>query len=507
VRLPFPERIPFRTLFFFAAALCAVQVLEGTNSTFSLCCFFFILIAGIAFNIAGGLTRASGAFIFFFSVLGVILGLCWKAFLYEPADSNLQVPLLTMYVYLAGISMMLVAVYLSRKVTPRRALLGDILPDYKIQTAAIGCTVVGFLIAFAELIAPAGEGSVVSAFNQINHFFPLAIMLGVIHTIRRTGGRRSVNAAVLLSAGIYFYGGLIGFSKEGMLTPFVCYLLAAASQRYRLSKAQIVGGILAIVFIFRYLVPYSQYGRNFKQDTQVGNIKVAYTLMTNLGQVRQDYLNSTSENYERQLFSYYDSPQGFFDRLQMISMDDALNQHTQQFGTFGTLLLIQSFENIVPHFIWKNKPTFLSGNTFAHEIGLLGAEDDSTGVSFSSVSTAFHMAGWIGIFIIAPALWFILFWIYDSLCGDCRKAPWGLLVLVLFSHAGPEGDLTDIIYLFSTGAVGIVVASFLTAYLMPIVGTLFIGPEGVGLKRRAPVRSVPRRLRPPPSSEIESPAT
>jgi hypothetical protein len=507
VRLPFPERIPFRTFFFFAATLCAVQVLEGTNSTFSLCCFFFILIAGIAFNTAGGLTRASGAYVFFFSILGVILGLCWKAFLGEPADSNLQVPLLTIYLYLAGISMMLVAVYLSRKVTLRHALLGDILPDYKIQTAAIGCTVVGFLIAFIELIAPGGEGTVVSAFNQINHFFPLAIMLGVIHTIRRTGGRRSVNTAVLLSAGIYFYGGLIGFSKEGMLTPIVCYLLAAASQRYSLSKAQIILGILAIVVVFRYLVPYSQYGRNFRQDTQVGNIKVAYTLMTNLGQVRQEYLNSESENYERQLFSYYDSPQGFFDRLQMISMDDALNQHTQQFGTIGTLFLVESIENIVPHFIWKDKPAFLSGNTFAHEIGLLGAEDDSTGVSFSAVSSAYHMAGWMGIFIIAPTLWFILFFVYDSLCGDCRKAPWGLIVLVMFTHAAPEGDLTSVIYFLSTGACGVALASILAAYLMPIVGTLFIGPEGVGLKPRAPVRSIPRRLRPPSVSEIESPAT
>ena len=496
MRIPFPESIPFKTLFFFAASLCAVQMFEGTNSTFSLGCFFFILIAGLAFNIAGGLTRPSGAYIFFFAVLAFVLGLLWKAFLGEAADSNLLVPLLTIYVYLAGISMMLVAAYLSRKVMLRRPLLRDILPDYKMQTATIGCTVVGFIIVFLTLFLPGGNGSVVSALNQLNHFFPLAIVLGVIHTIRRSGGRRSVNFPVLLSAGLLFYSGVIGFSKEGMLAPFACYLLAAGSQGYRVSRRQVGFAILAVIFVFRYLVPYSQYGRNFKQDTEFDNIKVAYMLLTNLGEVRQQYLSIVADSYDQQLYSYFNSPQGFFDRLQMVSMDDALNQNTQQFGTFGMLPVLQGFENIVPHFIWKDKPSFQYGNTFAHQIGVLSPEDDSTGISFSSVSTTFHMAGWTGMFFLAPPLWFVLFWVYDSLCGDVRKAPWGLITLVTFSHTAPEGDLTSVIYMFSTGAFGIVLASVLSAYLMPIIGTFFIGPEGVFLKQRAPIGSIPRRLIP-----------
>jgi len=506
VRLPFPERVPFKSLVYFAAALCALQLFERTNPTFALCCFFFVLIAGVAFNIGGGMTHASGAYIFFFSVLGVILGLCWKAFLGEPADSNLQVPLLTIYIYLAGISMMLVAVYLSRKVTRRHALLGNILPDYKIQTAMIGCTVTAFLLASIERLAPSGSGSFVSGLKQINHFFPLAIVLGVIHTIRRTGGRSSVSPGVLICGCIMFYDGLIGFSKEGMLAPIACYVIAAASQGYRFSKVQIAAGILGVVFIFRYLVPYAQIGRNYRgNQSEADTVKIAYTLMTNLGQLRQEYLESSVESYDLQLYRYFDTPQGFFDRLQMISIDDALNQNTEQFGTFGTLPLLQAFENIIPHFIWKNKPALSFGNTFAHQIGILGQEDTSTGISFTSVSTAFHMAGWTGIFVIAPPLWFILFCVFDSICGDVRRTPWGLVVLAIFGHTGPEGDLPTIIYMFSVGAFGIALASILTAYLMPIIGTFFIGPEGVGLKPRAPVRSIPRRLL--PASEIESPAT
>ena len=448
MRLPFPDRVSVKTLFYFAAALCVVQLVQGTDSTFALCCFFYVLTAGFAFNVAGGLSHTSGAYIFFNSILGLILGVCYKAILGERADSNLQNPLLTIYVYLGGMAMMLVAVYLSRKLTLRRPILGDILPDYKMQTATVGCTVVAFLIVFFEALAPVGAGSVIALLNQVNHFFPLAIIFGVIHTIRRTGGRRSINLPVLLCFIFMFFNGLIGFSKEGMFTPFACYALAAASQRYRFSRSQVVIGILAVVFIFRYLVPFSQYGRIFKQESAIANIRTAFTLLENLGQVRRDYIESAAGTYDEELYEYFDSPQGFFDRLQMISIDDALIDHTENFGTFGMSPVIFSLENMVPHFIWKDKPTLLLGNTFAHEVGLLGEQDDSTGVSFSATASSFHVAGWKGIFFLVPTLWFILFWVYDSLCGDVRKAPWGLLMLAVYTHAAPEGDITSVIYIF-----------------------------------------------------------
>src|SRR5437762_171863 len=233
--------------------LCIIQLAQGTNPTFALACFAYILVATIAFNVAGGFSRASGAFIFFNSVLGVIGGLCVKAYLAEPADSNLLSPLLTIGVYLFGMFMMLVAVYLSKRARPKQALLGRMITDSNMQTATVGCLVAGILMNFAGYIIPGGNGSVLSALNQLNRFFPLAIILGVINTIRRSGGTRSVNLPVVLAAVLMFIVGVLGYSKEGMLAPFAAYLMAAASQRYRMSRTQIVVGALAILFVFRYL--------------------------------------------------------------------------------------------------------------------------------------------------------------------------------------------------------------------------------------------------------------
>jgi hypothetical protein len=502
VRLPFPESIPFVHVFFVAMLLCIIQLVQGTNPTFSLCCFAYILVAATAFNVAGGFTRTSGAYIFFNSVLGVVIGLCVKVYLDEAADSNLLTPLLTIAVYLVGMCMMLMAVYLSKKVRSKRALMGKMVTDSNMQTATVGCLVAGILMMFVGYIIPGGNGSVLSALNQLNRFFPLAIVLGVINTIRRSGGTRSINLPVLLAGGLMFSNGVLGYSKEGMLGPFAAYVLAAASQRYRVSRTQIVAGIFAIVFIFHYLVPYAQYGRTFREESGDTNLQVSLTLLSNLGYVREQYLESSAGAYEERVLGYYNTSQGFFDRLQMVSIDDSLNYATEQFGTFGLTPIVQAVENLVPHFIWKDKPQVLTGNVFAHEVGILSEEDESTGVSFSSTATAFHLAGWKGIFLLAPAVWFSLFTIFDSLCGDVRKTPWGLLVMVLFAHAAPEGDIGSIIYMCFYTTYAIVFAAVMGAYVMPIIGTLIIGPEGIMLRRGKPIRSIPNRLRPPVSSQI-----
>jgi hypothetical protein len=502
MRLPFPEHIPLTNTFYFAAVLCAIQQFQGTSAAFSLLCFFYIIVASIAFNLAGGFTRPTGAFVFFTAFLSVILGLCVKILLGEPADSNLLMPILTMGVLLAGMCMMTVAVFLSGKVTTKKALLGTMVSDANMQTATVGCMLAGIFMVFAGFVLPGGNGTVLSALNQMNRFFPLAIALGVIHTIRRSGGTRSINLPVLLSAAIMFFNGVVAFSKEGMFAPLATYVLAAASQRYKVNRIQIFWAVLVTIFLIRYLVPYSQYGRTYKTDSLGGDISVSLGLLSDLGSVREEYLKSSAGQYEERIYGYFNTPQGLFDRLQMLSIDDALIAHTAKYGPYGTEPILISFENLVPHFIWRDKPQVILGNIYAHEVGILGEQDNSTGVSFSSTSTSFHLLGWPGIFFLAPALWFCLFTIFDSLCGDVRKTPWGLLVLVLYAHAAPEGDIGSIVYMCCYTTYGIIFAAIIGTYAMPILGTLLIGPEGISIRRGPPIRSIPNRLIPSASTKI-----
>ena len=501
MRLPFPEQIPLRYAFYFAVLLCTAQLLQGTPALISLCCFLFILIATYTFNLAGGFTRTSGGYVFFYAVLVVILGISWKAVLGEPADSKLKQPLLTFQIYTGGIVAMLAAVYLGRKLTLKRALLANTVTDANMASSATGCMIAGFALTAVLTLIPHQSATGLSALDQLNVFLPLAMILAVIAQIRRSRGTSSVNLTVLISGGLILAEGLVSFSKQGIFTAPLCWLIAAASQRYRLTFYQVIGFSVTMILMFYYLVPYSGYGKNIRTGVFREDVDSSISMLFMLDQIREQSAQTVDTIVEDRVQAYYDTPQGFFDRLQMISPDDALNNVTEEKGRIGFMPLYLYFGNLIPHVLWPGKPVVAFGNVYAHEIGMIGAEDTSTGVSFSPTGEAFHLGRWVGIFVVAPLLWTLLFIVFDSLCGDVRRYPWGLLVIVLFSHAAPEGMLGGTIHLLGIGALGIVFAAFTSAYIMPIVGALVSVPERLRLRRTAPVRSIPRRLPPIRPSE------
>jgi hypothetical protein len=398
---------------------------------------------------------------------------------------------------------MCLAVIISRRLSAKRAFLSNTVTESNMQTATVGCMVTGALLYLLSILFPnsGGNGTVFSALAQINEFFPLAIILGTIHTIRRSGGTRSVNLPVLISILFSSGVGIFGFSKQGIISPLICWLLAAASQRYRVTKTQIALGIFTTFFIFHYIVPYAQYGRNFRGETLSGNLTVVVSMLTDLGNVREQYLQSSEDAQEAQAHGYFNKPQGFFDRLQAIALDDSLLVYKRRNGFDGIYPVIGAFENLVPHFIWKDKAQFHGGQSYAHEVGALGDEDVTTGVSFSPAADAYAHMGFIGVFLLAPVLWILLFTLFDSLCGDLRQAPWGIIVALLYSHLGPEGGLGGVIYSYGYVTFGIVFSAIVGAYVMPVMGTLFIGPEGIIIRKGAKVQSIPNRLRPAPFRE------
>jgi hypothetical protein len=493
VRIPYPEQIPLPYAISFATILSGVQLYQGTNPFFSLYSFLFIVIATIAFNLAGGLTRPSGAYVFFYAVLCVILGLCWKAFLGERADSHLIWPLLTMQVFLGGITSMLGAVFISRRITTKRPLLGRMVTDENIQNSTVGCMITGLVLTAILTLVPRQNGSVLSSLAQINRFLPMAMILGVIHQIRKSKGTSSINLIVLISGATIFMGGIIGFSKEGIFTPIVCWLIAVGSQRYKIKPYQAIGLIILAIFMVRYLVPFSQYGRNFRSSSGSAfeDAKIAASFLVDLENVRKKSAEAV-EGLDDANQGYYNSPQGLFDRLQMISVDDLLIDVTESKGSFGYAPIYGSFENLIPHVFWPGKPRIALGNLYAHQIGGLPEDDFTTGISFSPSGEGYHIDRWIGVLILAPIIWTMLFTIFDSLCGTAQETPWGLLVVALFSHAAPEGMLSGAIYMLGMSAFSVAVAALSAGYIMPIIGTLFKGPEHVTIHQRAPIQSVPR---------------
>jgi hypothetical protein len=479
VRIPYPERIPIEGAGLFAATLFAIQSVEGTPFYFSVGCFAFIMIATFAFNTAGGLTRPSGAYVFFYSTLVVILGLCYKAILRERADSNLRDPETTIRLYVVGITAMFAAVLVNRRLAGRTGLLENLLKERDTYRATIGCIVFGIgAPILLTLLGSAGQ-RLATAFAQLNSLLPVAIILGVIYEIRKSGGTRSVNVPVLLAGSYFFIQGVLGFSKQGMFTPVVAWAIPVAALQYRLSRAQIVGAAVMLYLTFNFLVPYAQYGRSqVNADTSFSErITVATLYFTHPAETKALYKVVTDEEAEEESVHYYDTPQGFFDRLQFISTDDALVDITDKGKVFGLIPIQMAFLNVVPHVFWPDKPEINFGNVYAHEIGGMPEDDTTTGISFSPTAEAYHLDLWTGVLVLAPAIWLLLFVVYDSLCGDTRNSVWGLLVVILISHFAPEGALSGAIYFITFGSVAVIFCAFFAAYIAPIFSIVVLGPD------------------------------
>jgi hypothetical protein len=482
IRLPFPERIPMQYAVTFAAILYVVEQIQGTSPFYSICVFLFILVATFAFNTAGGFTRPSGGYIFFYATLGCIVGWTSKAVLNEPGDSNLRQPNLTAAVFLGGICAMAFGAVFTRKFARREPVLRDILTEQDASIAATGCCLLGLSILLLSNTVAHKSGDLLSALAQLGELLPLAIVLGVRHEIRVSGGRRSVNAVVLISAlAIFVVNGFIGFSKEGFFSPIVSYLFAAFSMRFRISLTQVAAILVALYVIVTYLVPYSQYGRVFKsseEDASVArfmeNASVSANFLQDLPGLRRLYLQTDFIDRENGETTFFNQNEGLLDRLQMIAADDLLiNATVEGKSQYGFTPLAADVLNVIPHALWPAKPTFSFGNLYAHEIGgLIDDKDLTTGVSFTPSGQAYHMGEWYGVLLVAPAIFALVFWSADSLCGDTRRSPWGLLFVIYYAHYAPETMLDGAIATITSLTPTITVVALVCSYVMPFLARI-----------------------------------
>jgi len=499
VRIPFPERVPLNRVAIFAGVLFAVQRFQGTALYFSVGCVAFILIAAFAFNAAGGLTRSSGAYVFFFSLLVVIVGLGYKAYLGEPADSNLLDPQTDILAYVGSITAMLAAVLLSRRLSRKTGLMQNMLKESGMYRASIGCIVFGLAGVF--IIALLGEegASLNSAFTQINQLIPLGIIIGVMYEIRHTHGARSINLPTAFAiVYVFIIYGLFSFSKQGMLLPLVCWALPVSALRYRLTALQGCFCMFAVFVIFHYLTPYADYGRNFRSEAQTftQHVDLSLRLLEHPEDTRQKYLDATG-GYSG---GYYNTPQGFWDRLQFISVDDGLINVTDHGHVLGLWPVKAVFLNAIPHVIWPNKPDLNLGNNYMHEINgqPMNVGDTTTGISFSPTGEGYHWAKWVGILVVAPLLWLLLFIVYDSLLGDIRASPWGLLVLALLSHVAPEGMLSGVIAFLTFGVEAVIFCALFATFVAPFFAIAVLGPNRRRFAPQPSFRHLPHPTREEP---------
>jgi hypothetical protein len=345
---------------------------------------------------------------------------------------------------------------------------------------------------FADTIFGQAPGSIESALIQINVFPQLGLILSTIGAVRNSGGRRSVNAISASGLAYFTFMGVLSFSKQQMIKPMLCWVLGVFYTRLRVRFVHIVALILMGVVSFGFFGPLSASRDLAGGLDEEGRIELVAHLITHLSVLQEHVKNLETMQNSNGVNGYYDKAQGsLIERLSMIPPDDSLIAYTAKGHYEGIDPVINYFSNLAPHFISPNKRILYTGNYYAHEIGWgLGADDFTTGISFSPVGEAYHTVGWGGIFWVLPMIWIILFSTADFVVGDMSKYPWGLMVVVWFAHSAPETLLGGIIYFIGYGNFGMFIAIIVVTRIAPIIGALFSGNTA-----RTPGRSV-RRVSP-----------
>lgn len=497
--LPFPTRVPVWRALLFTSLLVLLELLEGTDPRYSGLVFCFFMLSVFAFNVAGGLSRPSGAYIFAYSVLVVEFGTVAKALLGQPAESHLQKPLLLMGTYVASIAGMLVAAFLTRKIAvTQRGISGLFsISSFSFYESALGCIIIYFAIFFAATFAPGGGGPILHTVLILNPFLPLSILLGTVAAVQQSRGFRSLNIVNSFAMLYALLIGMMAFSKQGMFTPVACWMFGLAWARFRLRFIHFVClGVFAI-FAHQVLLPMAIVGR---ADTVTGLPDERIALVEDYvlhSQKMRDRLNAyvAPPDLDMRMY-YYGEPRGFLDRLSMMPNDSVLIQFTDEGHYFGYLAVRYYFENWVPHIIDAHKLEGIrvGGNAYTHEMGGLADADETTGISFSPTAEAFHIDGWLGVLFLAPAVWLLLFVTTDATCGDIRRQPLGLLYVLAFAHVAPEGLLGGAIDMVKLANFAYVFGFCFCAYLAPVLGMLLRGEPVTLLPGRPQRVPLPRGL-------------
>jgi hypothetical protein len=468
-----------------------VQQIQHTNFFFSLLYFGFFMMSVLAFNFGEGFTRLTGAYVFWYSMLIVIVGVTWKAVVNEPADSNLQVPLVDMALYTASMAMMVLVSILNKKFDVRAMGVGGGFSKAEMDYtgAGLGCLICGYGILFADSIFGQAPGGIVSALIQVNMFPQLGMILATIGAIKDSGGRRSTNTISLIAFSYFGLLGMLSFSKQQMLTPMVCWFVGAFYARLKVRFIHIVAMLLMAWTTFGFVSPLSA-SRDlveFAPDYTARFEVIVYQIMHWSEFKAHVKRLEDEEASDGNAAGYYMNAQGsLIERLSMILPDDSLIAFSSRGHYEGIDPVVNDFENLVPHFLAPNKQLKYGGNYYDHEMGgNLAADDFTTGISFSPVGEAFHCEGWGGIVWLLPLIWMLLFTTVDFIVGDMTKYPWGLMVVVWFAHAAPETLLGGMVYFIGYGNFGMLLSIVVVTRLAPIIGALFKGKAGA-----PPVRSI-----------------
>jgi hypothetical protein len=480
VRLP--AQIGYPRLLGFACTLFALQVLSGTDPVFAILIFLFTVIAGVAFNVAGGLTTTAGVGLTMLALKIVLISQVAKVVFWQPADSYLELPLTTAAVLVVGIASLLLGLILAGDVRRYRGVLPTFDDPRSLLIAAVVSGLIGGLCNLYVFVSgvDSGVGEIktgggLGIARQLMLCTPLSVIFATAHTIVRSGRTRSISPLVVAMLVAALAIALTAGTKQGVFEPILYYVLACIAWRFPLRRTHfmvLVGSLAFALFVawpvmqtFKFVAPTASFGER---------VELARNALENMSSV-SDFKEAkegiedviASDRYLR--FSYYGRYIGWLDRFSLIEQDDELILATHQQGETGWETIIHAFRSLVPSFIDPDKPKYNTAGFLGKRIDAVGDDDENTQIAFGIVAESFCAFSWLGVLVLPAVLMFAFGHTTSRLAASLESNAWTVYLIGNLQHSFVESTISSFIQRMTLGALVLLgVASLIKAVIRAV---------------------------------------
>lgn len=429
----------------------------------------------------------SGIFFTVFAIVNPLFSQIFKIILWQPADSYLTHPYLTIQAITLSWIGIFFAIFATRMLKNRiPRIFGELNPNAVVlQKMATLCIVFGvfYNLLFAVFFSFAPE---YYGLMQYLAFLPTAgIGFASGSQIILTNGRSCTGWRVWLGVLLTMPQAILGFSKASMAMPFLLVFLCMLYYDFKLrwihvfSGVAVVSAFLTILYPLAYGLGHSYFSDQYN-EVNVGtlfrfldDIADEGGIVNFVNRVRQEslegyYADSGSKKYDQ----YYGKFYGSIDRLSMIAPTDALIDTTLEKGTEGYSFILKSV-TVLPKSFTGVSADFNGANFLGRKTGILADDDLVTGISFGPVGDAFAIDGLRGSFLLAFFGMFIFFIGMLFVDQNTKKNIVGVIFSLSFVSQLQEVTFSFPIFLLTRS----VPVFFLAIYALRKIATLNISQK------------------------------
>jgi hypothetical protein len=295
----------------------------------------------------------------------------------------------------------------------------------------------------------------VALMNAFAGFRDFSILCAMYWAASRGIRRPFLHPFVLTIFALCLLYGLLGASKQGLLTPVFIYALGALildGERFK----YIFVALIPFLLLFQLVLgPVAD-----KMKSQIENLSywdrskvmlAEYWSVLLHPQINADQIAASRATYEQRNDYFFQANLGYVERMCLLKTGDKLIYATSVQGHTGWNVILWDLSCFPPRFITPNKPTQSSTNQLARFSGMLGDEDFSTSVSFGIFPQIYHAIGYLGILFLTCPLITAIFWWFRCFVGDNSNMTFQSVVLVaLLQHVIAEDVLAAFLNFFYT---------------------------------------------------------